>query len=184
MNNLINIVLFKAGWVAVVAAAARNIPLAGTLAIAAIVVVRLMQADNRAAEARLLAAAAAIGFAWESALVGAGLVSYPSGTLVHGLAPYWIVAMWLLFATTLNVSMRWLRRHISVAIVAGAVGGPLAFWAGASAGAVSFPEPLTALVAIGAGWAMLLPLLVSLAVRFERSVADYRSGQLVEESQS
>jgi hypothetical protein len=184
VNNLINIALFKTGWIAVVAAAARNIPLAGTLVIAAIVLVRLMQADNRRAEARLLAAAAAIGFAWESALVSAGLVSYPSGTLVHGVAPYWIVAMWLLFATTLNVSMRWLRRHVGIAIAAGAIGGPLAFWAGASAGAVSFAEPLISLIAIGAGWAMLLPLLVSLAVRFERSIEADRSGQLVEEGQS
>lgn len=184
MKSLINIILFKAGWIAVVTAAAGNVPLAGTLAIAGIVLVRLAQADNRAAEARLLVAAGAIGFAWESALVGAGLVSYSSGTLVDGMAPYWIVAMWLLFATTLNVSMRWLRRHVGVAVAAGAVGGPLAFWAGASAGAVSFPEPLVSLVAIGAGWALLLPLLVQLAVRFERSAGDYRSGRLAEESRT
>ncbi len=184
MQSLLNIVLFKAGWIAVVATAANSLPLAGTLAVAGIVVVRLAQAENRAAEARLLAAAGAIGLAWETLLVGAGLVAYPSGTLVPGIAPYWIVAMWLLFATTLNVSMRWLRRHMLVAALAGAIGGPLAFWAGASAGAVTFPEPLVSLAAIGIGWAVLLPLLVQLAVRFERSVADYRSGQLIEESQS
>lgn len=184
MHSIVNIILFKTGWIAVVAAAARNIPLAGTLAIAAIVFLRLLTADNRAAEARLLASAGAIGFAWESLLVGAGLVSYPSGTLLQGMAPYWIVAMWLLFATTLNVGMRWLRRHPAMAVTAGAVGGPLAFWAGASAGAVSFPEPLFSLVAIGAGWALLLPLLVHLAVRFERSAGDLRSGQLAGESRS
>lgn len=184
MHSLFNLILFKAGWVAVVTAAARGVPFAGTLAIAAIVFIRLGQADNRAAEARLLVSAGAIGFAWESALVGAGLVSYPSGTLVAGMAPYWIVAMWLLFATTLNASMRWLRRHIGVAIAAGAIGGPLAFWAGASAGAVTFPTPVISLVAIGAGWALLLPLLVQLAVRFERSADTHRPGELVEESRS
>jgi hypothetical protein len=83
---------------------------------------------------------------------------------VSGLAPYWIVAMWVLFATTLNVGMRWLRRSTAIAAVAGAIGGPLAFFAGASIGAVELVSPAIALIAIGIGWAVMLPLLVKLTV--------------------
>ena len=73
----------------------------------------------------------------------------------------------VLFATTLNVGMRWLRKSTLVAAIAGAIGGPLAFLAGERMGAVSFADPATSLVVIGIGWAVLLPVLVQLAIRFD-----------------
>ena len=109
-----------------------------------------------------------MGFAWESVLVISGLLEYSSGTLVPGMAPYWIVVMWVLFATTLNVGMRWLRRNTATAAIAGAVGGPLAFFAGASLGAVELLSPAISLISIGIGWAVLLPLLVQIAIRLDR----------------
>ena len=54
----------------------------------------------------------AVGLSWDSAMVTAGWLAYPSGTFVAGLAPYWILAMWMLFATTLNVSFRWLQSRL------------------------------------------------------------------------
>ena len=51
----------------------------------------------------------AIGAAFDSVLAATGLLVYSSGVLFAGTAPYWIVAMWALFATTLNVSMGWMR---------------------------------------------------------------------------
>ena len=80
--------------------------------------------------------AAVMGLAWESILVLSGLVSYSSGNLVPGIAPYWIVAMWVLFATTINHGLRWIKRDWRVAAIAGLVGGPLAFLGGAGMGAV------------------------------------------------
>jgi hypothetical protein len=63
--------------------------------------------------------------------------------------------------------MRWLRRSTAIAAVAGAIGGPLAFFAGSSIGAVELVSPAIALIAIGIGWAVMLPLLVKLAVWLE-----------------
>ena len=75
--------------------------------------------------------------------------------------------MWVLFATTLNVGMRWLHKSNLVAIAAGAIGGPLSFLAGERAGAVSFADPLFSLGVISIGWALLLPILVRVAARFD-----------------
>ena len=140
---LINLTLFKAGWLAAVFAAAATLPAAGTAAVALVVAVHVFRSEQRRAEITLLVASALIGTAWESLLVQAGIVSYTTGMLVAGMAPYWIVAMWVLFATTLNVGMRWLRKSWIVAAIAGAVGGPLSFIAGEKAGAVVFTEPAT-----------------------------------------
>ncbi len=164
---IINLVAFKATWTAIVLSAAAGNPFIGVMAVAIAVGIHLWLSDNADAEIRLLLIAAAMGFAWESLLVLSGLLQYSSGNLVPGLAPYWIVAMWVLFATTLNVGMRWLRRNNATAVIAGAVGGPLAFFAGASTGAVELVSPAISLIAIGAGWAMLLPLLVQIARRLD-----------------
>ena len=165
---IVNLLVFKATWTAIVFSAAAGAPAIGVVAVAVAVGLHLWLCDNAESEIRLLMIAAAMGFAWESVLVFSGLLEYSSGNWVSGMAPYWIVAMWVLFATTLNVGMRWLRRNTATAAIAGGVGGPLAFFAGASTGAVGFPSPAIALLTIGIGWAVLLPLLVQIAIRLDR----------------
>lgn len=172
MNGmLINLTLFKAGWLAAVFSAAASWPLLGTAVIGIAALVHLANSDNRRDELQLLMLAAAIGLVWESSLVSVGLVQYSTATALDGLAPYWIVAMWVLFATTLNVGMRWLRKSTAIAALMGAIGGPMSFLAGEKAGAVSFSNTPLALFAIGLGWAIFLPLLVRFAARRDDRVA-------------
>lgn len=168
MNSLIiNLSFFKAAWLASVLTAAASMPLLGTAVVAIAVLVHIYRAENRQGEIQLLVFAALVGVIWESALVSSGLVQYTAASILPGLAPYWIVAMWVLFATTLNVGMRWLKKSILVAAIAGAIGGPMSFLAGQKAGAVIFPDQTMALIAISVGWGVLLPLLVRIASRSE-----------------
>ncbi len=162
-----NLVVFKIAWTVVVLSAAIGLPVFGLAAVAIAVGVHVAMSKDRQSEVLLLTTAAIMGLGWESALVATGLVSYPSGNWVPGMAPYWIVSMWVLFATTINVGMRWLRRSVPIAVVAGALGGPMAFFAGSSLGAVNFSSTALALTAIGLGWAVLLPLLVHVARRLD-----------------
>lgn len=166
-STIINLGLFKLGWVACVFGAAAGKPVLGALSVAAIVAVHLSLTRSLRSELLLLGAAAVIGLVWESMLVSTGILDYGDGSFTAGVAPYWIVGMWILFATTMNVGMRWLRRSTAIAAVAGAVGGPMSFLAGERLGAVAFSDPIISLVIISVGWAVLLPLLVKLAERFE-----------------
>lgn len=162
-STLLNLGLFKLGWFACVFGAAAGRPVIGAATVALAVVVHLARTDNRQGEVRLLLAAAVIGLVWETVLVSGGILDYGGSSFEAGLAPYWIVGMWVLFATTMNVGMRWLRRGPVIAGIAGAVGGPMSFVAGEKAGAVAFGDPVVSLVVIGLGWAVLLPLLVAIA---------------------
>ncbi|MEL7312605.1 MAG: DUF2878 domain-containing protein [Pseudomonadota bacterium] len=158
-----NLVLFKAGWLACVLGAANGMPWLGPLAVALIAAEHLRTAKAPGDEVKLLVLAAAIGAVWESALVVTNVLDY--GTTAT-FAPYWIIAMWVLFATTLNVGMNWLKRHWAIAAVAGGIGGPLAFFSGSKAGAVEFVSGMNSLLVIGVGWALLLPVLVIASKRF------------------
>jgi hypothetical protein len=73
--------------------------------------------------------------------------------------------MWALFATTLNLSMSWLKGRPWLAAAFGAVGGPLAYVAGRKLGGVEMNEPALALLVQGLGWAVMMPLLLRLAAR-------------------
>ena len=117
---IVNIVLFQIGWFACVLGAAHAMPWAGTGVAAAVVAYHLMRAARPPEELKLIAVALVIGAAWDSALVALGWISYPTGNFIAGVAPHWILAMWALFATTLNISMRWMKqRWVRPAVVLG-----------------------------------------------------------------
>jgi hypothetical protein len=167
MTILANFVAFQLGWFACVIGGAHSLPWLGTAVALLIAVWHVARAASPRDELRLLLICAGIGAAFESALVASGWVGYPSGTLIRGTAPHWLVAMWLIFATTLNVSMRWLRHRPFTAAAMGAIGGPLTYWSGERLGGMVFVEPVAATVAMAVGWALLMPGLCRLAQRFD-----------------
>lgn len=159
-----NFMLYQAAWLACVLGAAAGRPLIGTATAGVAVGLRLASAARPAAELKLILLAGLIGGAWESLLVGMDWVRYRGGEF-PGMAPSWIVALWLAFATTFNVSLRWLQGKPAAAALLGLAGGPLAWWAGARMGALELVDAGIALSAIGVGWAILMPLLLALAAR-------------------
>jgi hypothetical protein len=166
-NILINAAVFQAGWLCCVLAGANHLPWIGTATALLIVSWHVLGANNVQKELSLVLSAVGIGAVWDSLLVYAGLLQYPSGTLISGTAPHWIIAMWALFATTLNVSLRWLKYRPLLGAILGAAAGPAAYFAGYKLGGVQIPDMATALLALSGGWAILMPLLMALSIRFD-----------------
>jgi hypothetical protein len=167
MAVAINFVLFQLAWFACVLGAAYQMPWIGPLAVAAIVGYHLLRVPEPRAEIALLVIVALIGAVFDSVLVSTGWLAYPSGQWAAYLAPYWIVAMWVAFATTFNVSLNWLKGRPLLGFAFGAVGGPLAFVAGEKLGGVTLVEPVAALAALAIGWGLITPVLMALAARFD-----------------
>jgi len=167
MNLALNFVAFQLGWFACVLGAAGGLPWAGPLVVLGVVGLHLLRVRRPGCELKLVLAAAALGIVVDSLLLASGWLQYPSGLWLPGLAPYWIVAMWALFATTLNLSLGWLRGRPVLAAVLGAVGGPLSYLAGEKLGGIGLIQPTFALAALAVAWAIAMPLLMRLAVRFD-----------------
>ncbi len=165
---LANVLLFQAGWFACVLGAANGAAWLGPAVAAAAVGWHLARAAAPRPEAALIGVAALAGLAFETALVHSGWLHFdPAGMPFEALAPFWMVALWALFATTLNVSLRALHGRWRVAALLGAVGGPLAYAGGARLGALEWVDATAALAAIGIGWAVLTPLLLLAARRLD-----------------
>ena len=162
-----NFILFQAGWLAcVIGGASSDYFWVGIAVVAVIIVVHLSRASDIRNETTLIVITMVLGTAWDSVLVLSGLFTFMNGTIFTGMVPFWLIAMWALFATTLNVSMKWLKHKYLLAAVFGAVGGPVAYFAGHRIGAVDFSDTSTVLLAVGAGWSIIMPALMALATRF------------------
>jgi hypothetical protein len=164
---VVNVAAFQAAWLGAVGGAATGRPWLGPVAAAALVVGHTWFAIRPLHEIVSLAAIGAVGMAWDSLLVTLGLIDYAGAGAWPGGAPYWIAALWIAFATTLNVSLRWLRSRRWLAAVLGAALGPLAYAAADAWGALRLVDWRAALLAQALGWALLLPLTSWLAARHD-----------------
>lgn len=167
MTLVANVALFQAGWFACVLGAAGGVAWIGPVAVVAIVGWHLARADRWRPELALVAVAMLVGAAFDSLLARSGWLRFDHGMLVDRSAPAWMVAMWASFATTLNVSLRWLRDRPLAAALLGALGGPAAYYSGAKLGAVELVRPDAALAAVAIGWALVTPLLGRAARRLD-----------------
>jgi hypothetical protein len=155
---VLNIVLFQLGWFACVLGAANGHAAEGALVALVIIAWHIAQAQAPVREAAIAALAALVGAAFENLLLGLGWMRVQDGV-------YWLVVLWALFATTLNGSLRALQTRPWLAALFGAVGGPLAYYAGGRMGALDLVQPAAMLAALAVGWALATPLLLSLARR-------------------
>jgi hypothetical protein len=162
-----NFILFQVGWLCAVLSGANQLPTIAAIGIVAfIVAVHLLRASDSNREISLIVLTLIIGATWDSSLMVAGIFTFHTPTLLPVMAPLWLIAMWALFATTINVSLRWLKGRYWLAALLGGIGGPLAYFAGHRLGAVTFSDTATAMTAVAAGWAIIMPLLVLLAERY------------------
>lgn len=165
-RTLINFIAFQVGWFSCVISAAKGLPWLGLIVVSLVVAFHVRTAEKPRQELQLLVLAVLSGLVFDSLLVSGGLVSYPSGMFISGIAPYWILAMWALFSTTINVSMAWLKSSLVLASVMGAVFGPLSYLAGQRLGAIELLDTRASIIALAVIWALVMPMLIYAANRF------------------
>lgn len=167
-HQLINFVAFQLGWFACVLSAASNRPMLGIAIALLLLGLHFSLSSQLRRDLLLVSGIALIGSGWDSLLTWQQLMLFSSGQYHPSFAPAWISAMWLMFATTINVSLRWLYQRYWLAALLGAIAGPLAYQAGAALGAVSMPQPMLGLLVMSIGWALMMPLFIKLAQSIEQ----------------
>jgi hypothetical protein len=165
-RKVINVALFQAAWFAAVLGAARGMLWLGPVAMIPTIAVHLALQANRRGEVKLLLAAGALGFLFDTAFVAGGVFTPLQHLFPRPFSPPWMICLWLNFAATLNVSMAWLRGRYILAVAFGAVGGPLAYYSGAKLGATEALPATTGMLLLAIGWGIMTPLLVWLARAF------------------
>ena len=166
MSNTVNFIAFQAGWFACILSAANGMPWTAAGASVAVVLLHLARAGDARAELKLALAAALIGAVFENALALAGWTGFDGGQLAPHTAPLWMVSQWMMFASTLNLSLAWMKPRLALAAAFGAIGAPLSYLGGERLGALHILDRDAAVIALAVGWALLAPLLLVLARRW------------------
>jgi Protein of unknown function (DUF2878) len=164
---MLNVVVYQCAWFACVMSAAAQQPWIGIAVAIAAVLLHLAIAPAPRRELPLILLATLAGVLFESLLVASGWVRSAPVLLVGSIVPMWMVSLWAVFATTLNVSLRGLRHRFLLMAAIAAIGAPLAYAAGAAMGALQWVHATPALLLVAGGWAVLMPLLLRAAQRFD-----------------
>lgn len=165
-HNLLNYIGMQVGWFASAMGAVWGVPLLGPAVVTIYLVVHLRLSKQPMSEIPLIASVGLIGMGVDSLKKVSGLIDYASDGGNPFLAPLWIVAMWVLYATSLNGSLEWMRGRYRLAALLGAIAGPMSYVAGERLGAVGFGYSLLpTLVVLALVWGSVVPLTAWLADR-------------------
>lgn len=168
---IINFILFQLAWFACVIGAAQGLPWLGVIVTLLILAWHFFHAKQRKYELILILSALIIGAFFDQFILSMEWVSYQAHGWSSGLVPAWILALWVAFASTLNLSLAWMQGRYLIAVLFGASGGPLAYFGAQNIGAVYLPETAS-YVALAVGWAVITPALLHLASRLNHSKVD------------
>jgi hypothetical protein len=176
-DRFINLVLYQAGWFAMVLGAANGFPWKGSAAGFILCCLHLCLARELVPEVKTVLIIGVMGTLVDSAQALAGVFVFESGYWSYWFVPLWLTVMWMQFATLFHYALSWLSDHYFLSATLGLVGGPLAFYAGERLGGVIFPMGTArSMIILAVVWAMVTPACVFIASVFKPStkVGSYR----------
>lgn len=166
-NKIINALLFQGVWFSTVLGAAYGVLWPSLFLLIGFCAWQSLPSVRMPGDLRLVAVALILGLVFDGSMDRFGLLQYAEPSVSTLLPPLWILQMWVGFALTLNHSLDWLLRNGWVAVVAGAIAGPLAYFSAERLGAVTWSGDIAWVAAILAvGWGASTWLLWVLSVRW------------------
>ena len=161
---LFNLVGFQIGWFSCVLGGANQLPWIGVLIASVVLLAHVARSDDPVFECKLLFTALIIGLIFDGIPQSLGWITFGHVNFWPDiLPPPWMVVLWALFASTLNISLAWLQNKKFLAILIGAISGPLSYWSGARLGALSLTHATAALIYLAIGWGLIVPILLKIA---------------------
>jgi len=156
-RNILNFVMFELGWLACIL-----LSQAWALVIVAIflLVHFVLVSQYKMDELKFIVIGTLAGSLLDGLWLRTGILADTSGAAV--ITPPWLVALWAIFMTSLNHSLKWLGRNRLLMLLVVPIAGPFAYWSASALGAVTLPNLLPSLLALAVGWLVLFPALLSL----------------------
>lgn len=162
MTNLSNFILFQLTWFCSVLGAANNLQWLALCGLLIFIAFHFCTTKLRYADSVIMASAFILGGLFDTLWVYLGWVSFKHAAF-SPLPPYWLICLWLAFALTINHSMSWMKSHYWLALLAGAISGPLSYLAGARLGAMQWIHVAPAAIALTVSWALFMPFFLWLS---------------------
>lgn len=155
-RNIVNFVLFQIGWFACVV-------YPGMAAVGLVVVFlglhMALVSQKRFTELQFIGFGVVLGSLMDTLWFRTDVLSLVGNEDVL-IAPPWLVAIWVIFMTTLCHSLNWVGQKKWLPWVLAPFAGPFAYWSASKLGIVTLPDLWISLAAMAVGWMLLFPLLL------------------------
>lgn len=164
-RNTINFILFQLGWLICVIFPGLT---AAAIALGIVTIHLLLISQRPASEVRFILLGTVLGSLLDGIWFKLGILLEPGLEPVW--TPVWLVCIWALFMTTLAHSLSWMGNTRWLPFVLAPIAGPFAYWSATRLGDITFPDPRLSLIALGLGWLILFPFLLTLKQRYFREI--------------
>jgi tetrahydromethanopterin S-methyltransferase subunit D len=134
-------------------------PWLGVIAVPVVLVIHVALSPDRKAEVILILSAGALGFVIDTGLIVTGIFTPILYLFPYPFSPPWMVLLWMIFSTAINVSLQKLHGHYLLSAVLGSVGGPAAYYSGAKLGATTAIPGTSDMLILAVAWAVAVPAL-------------------------
>jgi len=163
-NNFGNFVLFQVSWFATAYSAAQQWSLLATLSVQTGIGLHLVLSADYRKELGVLVCAGILGLMVDSLNLMFNVFFISDSKI----APLWLVGLWMLFACTINHSLRWMNDRLLLAAMSSSLAGPVAYYAGDSLGALNLNSDWGLLI-LAFQWVWVLPVLLVIARSLNKS---------------
>jgi hypothetical protein len=164
IKKIFNYFGLQVGWFACAYGAANGYAWLGPLVVFFYLLLHLHWSTNRLTEFKFVFSVGLIGLVVDSLKKMTGLIVYSGDISLAWFAPPWVIAMWMLFSTSLEGSLSWLKGRYPLAVLLGAIFGPLSYVTGARLGAAVFTYDFWFSIGVLAViWSVVVPSLVWLS---------------------
>ena len=153
MHKIISFVLFNGIWFSAVVG--RNDYLWLTIALVLVQVVYSQRIGK--VHWTLVARLFAVGLLLEAISISLGVIDF-----VGGYFPLWLALLWLGFAAMAPVALDWLAKKTWLALLAGAVSGPITYITGVEFGAAAIESTVITVVTYAIVWSLMMGYFVYL----------------------
>lgn len=161
LKKIFNAAGFQGAWWLCVLGALWGLPYLGPIVMLIFLTLHMLILGKGKNELLFLFLMALIGTIVDSIKSTSGFISYMGGyDTVKILAPLWITAMWVGFASTINHSLSWVHGRYFFAFILGAVFGPLSYILGVKLQALSFNYGIIASsIILAIVWGIAVPFM-------------------------
>jgi uncharacterized membrane protein YjjB (DUF3815 family) len=176
---IFNFIGLQATWAACAYGATHAMPMLGFYVGLSYVVSHFMLCKMRTRDVKIMLIIGALGILIDSTLTQINILSFAPHDTEYLLLPYWLIALWFVFALMVPYSLNWLSKNLKIACIAGAIGGSFSYFLGHKLGALELAEPL----AISLGiyfiiWGILFPLTLKIVEHFTQTRLDTETAKL------
>jgi predicted neutral ceramidase superfamily lipid hydrolase len=155
----LNFFTFYIAWWAILISQWKSNPLVGWVIWGAVILVHFFVVSiNKKKDLIEVILIAAAGLVLDTILGKAGILTF-NNSYSSVLPPLWLVAIWIIFATTISYTFVLIRNKPLAQVVTGGFFAPVSYITGAKFGLLSVYQPFWAYYAIhGACWLVFFPL--------------------------